>query len=106
MIDAVQLRLDPTAECGWEPILATSGQPTFSCGNGTSNQTLFADDFEGGLTKWTTDQEVVYTGAEGRPWTASDAAPGDHAGGVAFGPDLGDGDCAGDAATSPAVTRS
>ena len=72
MIDAVQLRLDPTAECGWEPILATSGQPTFSCGNGTSNQTLFADDFEGGLTKWTTDQEVVYTenqGGHGRPPT-------------------------------------
>jgi Zn-dependent metalloprotease len=98
MIDAVQLRLDPTAECGWEPILATSGQPTFSCGNGTSNQTLFADDFEGGLTKWTTDQQVVYTGAEGRPWMASDEAPGDHAGGVAYAPDLGDGDCSGDAA--------
>jgi hypothetical protein len=85
--------------------------PTYSCGAGTSAQTLFADDFEGGLTKWTTDKEIVYTGAQNRPWVASDEAPGGHAGGVAYGPDLGDGSCSGtasdisgrDSIVSPAV---
>ncbi|HEY0643913.1 MAG TPA: M4 family metallopeptidase, partial [Nocardioides sp.] len=111
MIAAVELRLDPTQECGWEPILAKDGVPTYSCGAGTSAQTLFADDFEGGLTKWTTDKEIVYTGAQNRPWVASDEAPGGHAGGVAYGPDLGDGSCSGtasdisgrDSIVSPAV---
>ncbi|KRF34246.1 M4 family metallopeptidase [Nocardioides sp. Soil805] len=96
-IAAVELRMDPTEECGWEPILATTGEPTFTCGEGQSTKTLFSDDFEAGIAAWTADQEVVFAGATGRPWAASTDAPGNHPGGVAFGPDPGDGNCAGDA---------
>jgi Zn-dependent metalloprotease len=95
MIAAVELRLDPTSECGWEPILATTGEPTFSCGTGTTTSTLFSDDFEAGLAKWTADSESVYGGPTS-PWEGSTTAPGGHAGGTAFAPDPSDGSCAKD----------
>ncbi|WP_107772699.1 M4 family metallopeptidase [Nocardioides sediminis] len=111
-IAAVELRLDPTEKCGWEPILATTGEPTYTCGEGRSTQTLFSDDFEKGIAAWTADQEVVYDGATGIPWEASTEAPGNRAGGVAFAPDPSSaGDCSGtstdvsgrDSIVSPAV---
>lgn len=97
VIDAVELRLDPTEKCDWEPILAPGEGPSLDCGEGTEATSLFSEDFEDGLQGWGTDQEVVYAGATGIPWEASTSAPGGHEGGVAFGPDPVIGSCAGDA---------
>ncbi len=91
---AVELRLDPTEECDWQPILDPNA-PSL-CGPGTSTQTIWGDDFEAGIGQWAADQEVVYAGGRGYPWEASNAAPDGHTGGVAFGPDPDAGDCQAD----------
>jgi Zn-dependent metalloprotease len=99
VVDAVELRLDPTEQCEWEPILAPGQGPALDCGKGTAATSLFSEDFEDGLSGWGTDQEVVYSevGATGIPWEATTSAPGGHAGGVAYGPDPVIGSCAADA---------
>ncbi len=92
---AVEFRLDPSAECDWQPILDPDA-PSL-CGAGTSTQKIWGDDFEAGIGQWATDEEVVYAGANGYPWVASSSAPDGHTGGVAFGADPDAGDCSGGA---------
>ena len=107
--EAVELADEPV-QCEFGPLLAKN-TPSL-CGAGFTSKATWSEDFEDGLAGWTQDEEVVYAGATGIPWEASTAAPGGHAGGVAFGPDPTTGTCqadAGDISTrngliSPAVT--
>ena len=95
-IAETELRMDPTAQCDWQPLLA-QGAPVLDCGNGTTTQTVFSEDFEDGLVGWSQDEELGFPEASGYEWEASNDAPGGHAGGVAFGPDPVEGDCSGGA---------
>ena len=81
---ATELRVEPV-QCNFQPIL-DKNTPSL-CGAGFRTEVAFQEDFEDGLAGWTQDEDVVYEGASGTPWRASSAAPGGHAGGVAFAPD-------------------
>ncbi len=91
-IAETELRLDPSEECDWQPLLAP-GAPAIDCGEGTSTTATFTEDFEDGLTGWTQDEEVGTPVSEGIAWVASNDAPAGHAGGVAFGGDPVSGNC-------------
>ncbi|KRE96218.1 hypothetical protein ASG76_04060 [Nocardioides sp. Soil774] len=109
-IAETELRLDPSAECNWQPLLKP-GAPALSCGTGTTTSTTFSEDFEDGLAGWTQDEKVAFPGGNGYAWEASTSAP-EHTGGVAYGPDPLGGNCSGGAGDitsrngliSPAIT--
>ncbi|KQV69670.1 hypothetical protein ASC64_07490 [Nocardioides sp. Root122] len=90
-IAETELRLDPTAECDWQPLLQ-QGAPELKCGAGTTTTTTYSEDFEDGLAGWTQDEELGFDFSEGIAWEASTSAP-EHTGGVAFGPDPVSGNC-------------
>lgn len=90
-IAETELRLDPTAECDWQPLLQP-GAPELKCGAGTATSTTFTEDFEDGLAGWTQDEELGASYSEGIAWEASTTAP-EHTGGVAYGPDPASGVC-------------
>jgi Zn-dependent metalloprotease len=97
-IAETELRLDPTEECAWEPLLQP-GAPQLDCGDGFDVQTVFEEDFEDGLAGWAQDEELLEgwnDEGHGYAWEASTEAPDDHGGTVAFGPDPVEGSCAGD----------
>ncbi len=87
---AVELRTDPTSQCGFQPQFA-SGDPAFTCGAGTTPTTLFAEDFEGdageNIAGWDPGLPTVPAGGTSQPWAATADLPGDHTGTAAFGPD-------------------
>ncbi len=91
VIAETELRLDPSAECDWQPLLQP-GAPALSCGAGTTTSTTWSEDFEDGLAGWTQDETVAFEGGEGVAWEASSSAP-EHTGGVAYGPDPQGGNC-------------
>ena len=90
MAAAVELRKDPT-QCAFKPLLDPN-TPVL-CGEGGTETQVWSEDFEDGLAGWGTEQEVVFDGGFGAPWEASTDAPGDHAGGVAYGPAPDRGEC-------------
>lgn len=77
---AVELRREAT-QCNFQPLFKP-GSPT--CGEGSTEDVLWSEDFEDGLTGWGTDQQVVYPGGLNRPWTTVADAEG-HSSRVAFG---------------------
>jgi len=97
-VDATELRLDPTAECAWEPILAPGEGPALDCGEGTETVQTYSEDFEHGLAGWTQEHDFPY-GAQEIPWAAKTAAdvPEGHDSAVAYAPDPDTGSCAADA---------
>lgn len=109
MATAVELRKDPV-QCAFKPLLDPN-TPAL-CGEGGQETQVWTEDFEDGLAGWTPAQQVVFDGGFGQPWTASTSAPGNHTGGVAYGPAPDQGDCSGgdndfsssDSITSPAIT--
>ena len=111
VIAETELRLDPTELCDWQPLLAP-GAPALTCGTGTVTKATYTEDFEDGLAGWTQDEEIGFPAGSGIAWESSTAAPGGHAGGVAFGPDPVAGECSGEAGDltsrngliSPAIT--
>jgi hypothetical protein len=82
VITATQLRVAPT-QCNFQPLF-TPGAPA-ACGPGTTQSNLFKDDFETGLGKWTTAEQVAFPGGFGLPWKTVANPPG-HSGNVAYGP--------------------
>ncbi len=100
MIDAMQLRVDPTDQCNWEQML----KPGVSdgCGDGFTTETFYTEDFEDGLGGWTQTNESVF-GGDTFDWETRTTYPieepvGDgHTGQVAFGPAPDEGDCSGTA---------
>ncbi|WP_183094155.1 M4 family metallopeptidase [Nocardioides stalactiti] len=91
-IAETELRLDPTEECEWQPLLQP-GAPSLSCGDDTSTTTTWSEDFEDGLAGWTQDVELGFPFSEGIPWEAADEGPAGHDSSVAFGPDPVAGAC-------------
>ncbi len=94
MARAVELRLDPTDQCSFEPQLAPGDPGT--CGEGFTETDVFTEDFENGLDAWTRESESVY-GGETFPWTTTRQYRGDHRSTVAFSPGPDQGDCSGTA---------
>jgi len=95
-ITETELRLDPTEQCDWQPLLQP-GAPKLSCGPGKRVKTSFKENFEDGLDGWSQDEEITFPDGHGYDWVASTSAPAGHAGGVAYGPDPVEGDCGGGA---------
>ena len=112
MIAAVELRLDPTVQCKWTPLLKKGPAPAL-CGEGSTSRVVFGDNFDAGLTAWTKGAEVHETGTSSLPWRTSAVFPGrENTGRVAYGPAPDGGDCAtgapenvssSDSITSPSI---
>jgi Zn-dependent metalloprotease len=95
-IKETELRLDPTEQCDFQPILQP-GAPELECGDDLVTETSWSEDFESGLDGWSQDEELTFPEGFGYPWETSNAAP-NHSGTTAFGPDpLSTGDCGGGA---------
>lgn len=94
-IAETELRMDPTAQCEWEPLLKPNA-PELECGEGTSEVVTFEENFEGdeGLEGWTTDEEMVFADTETFPWEQVFTAP-ERSGGVAYSPAPDSGNCDG-----------
>ncbi|HET9419956.1 MAG TPA: M4 family metallopeptidase [Nocardioides sp.] len=96
MIDAMELRVDPTEQCNWTQMLTPGVEA--GCGEGTTTETFFNEDFEGGLDGWTQTEESVYGGPT-FDWETTSEYPieepeGDgHTSEVAFGPAPDEGAC-------------
>ncbi|MDT0203345.1 M4 family metallopeptidase [Nocardioides sp. AE5] len=91
MAEAVELRLDPTEQCAFEPLLPDEAGS--ACGEGFETTTAFSEDFEAGLDAWPQSEELAEGAQRGFDWAASTEAPGGNATGVAFGTDPVEGDC-------------
>ncbi|WP_156409674.1 M4 family metallopeptidase [Nocardioides sp. Soil796] len=94
MTKAVEFRLDPTEECGWQPLLAPNAPAV--CGEGFETQEIFSEDFESGMDGWTLSGETV-NGSYPEPadWATTSEYRGDHTSSVAKGNTPDQGDCAG-----------
>jgi hypothetical protein len=95
MIEAVELRLDPSAQCNFQPILRQDPPPL--CSNTRNPPTLYHEDFEDGLGGWTLTNQGVFSGWPGLDWTLASSLPGDRSGSAAFAPDPIIGSCDGGA---------
>jgi Zn-dependent metalloprotease len=92
MIEAVELRVDPAAQCNFQPLLRQNPPPL--CTNQKNPAVLYHEDFEDGLAGWTLTNQGVYSGWPGLDWTQASSLPGDRSGSAAFAPDPIIGDCA------------
>jgi Zn-dependent metalloprotease len=90
MTEAVELRLDPTAQCDFQPILQPDAPPV--CGDQPARQ-VFLEDFETGLDGWTLTNEGVFAGWPNLDWTTDSSLPASRAGSAAFAADPDIGDC-------------
>ena len=92
---AVELRTPPTF-CGFQPLLAQS-PPAVSCGGGTINYYIFADDFEGDNSDWTVSNTPVNPATHDvADWVVSSTPPENHGGKAFFAENTARGDCAAD----------
>lgn len=93
MIAAIELRVDPAAQCDFQPILQQD--PPALC-QGTKNPPkFFIEDFESGLAGWTLSNQGVFDGWPGYDWSQASTLPGGRAGSAAFAPDPNAGNCDG-----------
>ncbi|MCW2767707.1 MAG: Thermolysin metallopeptidase [Nocardioides sp.] len=90
MTQAVELRTKPV-QCNFQPMLDPNAPSV--CGAGAKQNVVWQDGFQGGLSNWTAEQEVVFAGGNGFPWDTRTVAG--HAGAVAFAPDPTEGNCSG-----------
>ncbi|QIX27020.1 hypothetical protein ncot_10760 [Nocardioides sp. JQ2195] len=96
MTQAVEFRLDPTEECGWQPLLAPNAPS--ACGEDFATDEVFSEDFESGMDNWTLSQESVFGGApDPADWHTTSDYRGDHTSSVAMGNAPDQGDCSGTA---------
>ncbi|MDQ4053186.1 MAG: M4 family metallopeptidase [Actinomycetota bacterium] len=97
---AVEMRTAPV-QCNFQPMF-DKNTPAL-CGPGFEENVVWGEDFEDGLAGWAVEQELTdlpdYKGGFGAPWEATSDAPGDHPGGVAYGPAPDRGECSGDGVT-------
>lgn len=101
---ATELRTQPT-QCNFQPMLAKNAPS--ACGAGYKTSTVFSEDFEKGLGKWTKSSNIVYPGGHGYDWRATKDVPGTNSTKVAYDPSPDDGDCSGgpgDISSSNAIT--
>lgn len=88
---AVEMRTEPV-QCNFQPLLAPG--ELSPCGSGTTTETTVLDDFEEGISGWTTDQQLAEGATAGVPWEATNKAPAGREGTVAYAPDPDEGSCA------------
>ncbi len=95
MIAAVEFRVNPAAQCNFQPILEQD--PPALC-VGTKNPPVFySEGFESGLSGWTLTNQGVFAGWPGLDWTQATTLPGGRSGAAAFAIDLNAGNCDGGA---------
>jgi hypothetical protein len=90
MTQAVELRLDPTEQCNFQPILQPDAPPV--CGDQVAT-TTFSEDFETGLDGWSLTNQGVYAGWPDLDWTTDSSLPAGRGGSAAFAADPNAGDC-------------
>ncbi|NJC96332.1 MAG: hypothetical protein FIB03_08345, partial [Anaerolineae bacterium] len=95
MIAAVELRVDPPAQCNFQPILQQN--PPALCAETKNPPKFFVEDFEDGLGAWTLTNQGVFAGWPGLDWTQATTLPGGLSGSAAFGADPNAGNCDGGA---------
>lgn len=95
MIEAVELRLDPAAQCNFQPLLRQNPPPL--CSNTRNPPVLYREDFEDGLAGWTLTNQGVFSGWPGLNWVQSTTLPGGRSGSAAFAADPNAGNCDGGA---------
>jgi len=102
MIEAVELRLDPTEQCDFQPILQPGEEPLCE-----DPETIFVEDFEGedALDGWTLSNQGVFSGWPDLDWTRATELPGGREGFAAFGADPNTGNCDGGAGDISGVMR-
>ncbi|MBD3914716.1 M4 family metallopeptidase [Nocardioides hwasunensis] len=105
---ATEMRTAPV-KCAFKPLLAKNAPAT--CGAGFTEDVLWSEDFEDGLTGWTASNEVVFPGGIHEPWRSIANAPAGtgaaHPSKVAFGPTPDEGQCtngAGDFSSRDSIT--
>jgi Ca2+-binding RTX toxin-like protein len=106
MIAAVELRIDPTEQCNFQPVLQQGApDPCADTGRGPVEE-VFLEDFEAGIDAWKVEDFGVFTGREKLgpfPWVHDTTLPAGQPGAAAFAvdpPDIGncdfgDGDVSG-----------
>jgi len=95
MIAAVELRVDPSAQCNFQPILQKN--PPALCQATKNPPVFYSEDFEGGLSGWTLTNQGVFAGWPGLDWTQDTSLPGGRSGSAAFAADPMAGNCDGGA---------
>ena len=95
MIDAVELRVDPSAQCNFQPMLQPN--PPALCSNTKNPPTFYQENFEDGLVGWTLTNQGVFSGWPGLDWTQATTLPGGRSGSAAFAADPDAGNCDGGA---------
>lgn len=104
MTEAVELRLDPSAQCNFQPLLQPNA-PALCADTPYPPATVSLDDFEAGLGNWTLTNQGVFSGWPGLDWTQDTTLPGGRPGAAAFGADPDGGDCGGGAGDISGVMR-
>ncbi len=92
-INAVEMRFDPTPQCGFEPLLAQN--PPALCG-GNTPVSIHSQDWESGLGAWTVGTRAVVNPAtfDTPDWAVVGSLPAGEPGSAAFVEDNQDlGDC-------------
>ena len=74
MIAAVELRVDPSAQCNFKPILQQN--PPALCANTKNPPVFYSEGFESGLAGWTLTNQGVFSGWPGLDWTQTTSLPG------------------------------
>ena len=90
MAAAVELRVDPSVQCNFQPVLVAN--PPAICASGRASP-IFREDFEKGLGKWTLTNQGVFSGWLGLNWERSKNLPGGRKGPAAFAADPNAGNC-------------
>jgi Zn-dependent metalloprotease len=91
-LEATQMRLDPTEQCDFKPLLAK--QAPAPCGKGTRSVKVWGDSFNHGLGKWKQSERTTFKRGHGYQWKRVTSAP-HHSSPVAFAADPLEGDCSG-----------
>jgi Zn-dependent metalloprotease len=92
MIEAVELRTDPTAQCNFQPLLA-QGAPELCTGTLSEPNVILLEDFEAGLGSWTLSNQGVFSGWPNLDWRQASSLPGGHPGIAAYAENTQTGNC-------------
>lgn len=89
MAAAVELRVDPAAQCNFKPVL-DANTPAL-CAGQKNPSVLYTEDFEDGLAGWTLTNKGVFPGWTNTNWAADATLPANRAGTAAYanGTDIG-----------------
>lgn len=104
MIEAIELRLDPSAQCNFQPLLQPDA-PALCSDTSEPVATISLEDFEAGLGNWTLTNQGVFSGWPGYNWTQATSLPDGRPGAAAFGIEPSVGNCDGGAGDISGVMR-